>query len=84
MEIASKVFALGNSNAIRLPHVVMEALNLKTDDPVIIEVVNGEEVVIKKRRAGGYPSVRELFDGYTGGGNAEEFPASGTVGRELI
>ena len=34
MEIASKVFSLGNSNAIRVPRFIMEALSLHADDPI--------------------------------------------------
>ncbi|MBO7405908.1 MAG: AbrB/MazE/SpoVT family DNA-binding domain-containing protein [Clostridia bacterium] len=84
MEIASRVFALGNSNAIRLPRLIMEALSLKTDDPITIEVVNKDEIVIKKQKEDRYPSIRELFAGYNGGYKAEEISACGTVGRELI
>ena len=83
MEITSRVFALGNSNAIRLPRIVMEAMSLKTDDPITIEVVNPGELIIRRQKSAAYPSIRELFAGYTGGHPAE-MDASGIVGRELI
>ncbi|MBR4132058.1 MAG: AbrB/MazE/SpoVT family DNA-binding domain-containing protein [Oscillospiraceae bacterium] len=83
MEYASRVFALGNSNAIRLPRIVMEAMSLKTDDPITIEVVNSGELIIRKQKSAAYPSIRELFAGYAGG-HPTEMDASGMVGRELI
>lgn len=83
MEITSKVFALGNSNAIRLPHIVMEALALKSDDPITLEVVGQEELIIRKQTPSGYPSIRQLMAGYTGEGPTE-MDCGGRMGRELI
>ena len=83
MELTSRVFALGNSNAIRLPRIIMEAMSLKTDDPITIEVVGQNELVIRKQKTAAYPSIRELLDGYDGGRPAE-MDAAGTVGREMI
>ena len=83
MELTSRVFALGNSNAIRLPRIIMEALSLKAEDPITIEVVGQEELVIRKKEKSGYPSIRELFDGYEGP-RPTEMDSSGPVGRELI
>ncbi len=83
MEFTSKVFALGNSNAIRLPRIVMEAMSLKTDDPITIEVVDPNELIIRKQKTAAYPSIRELFAGYEGERPAE-MDAAGTVGREMI
>ncbi len=83
MEIAGKIFALGNSNAIRIPHILMEALGLKSGDPITLEVVGKDELVIRKQCAAPYPSIRELFAGYTGE-RPQEMESSGAVGRELI
>ena len=83
MEYTSRVFALGNSNAIRLPRIVMEAMSLKTDDPITIEVVNSGELIIRKQKSAAYPSIRELFAGYAGR-HPTEMDTSGMVGRELI
>ena len=84
MELTSRVFALGNSNAIRLPRIIMEAMSLKTDDPITIEVATPSELIIRKQKSAAYPSIRDLFAGYEGDYKAEELPASGTVGKELI
>jgi len=83
MELTSRVFALGNSNAIRLPRIIMEAMSLKTNDPITIEVVDSSELIIRKQKTTTYPSIRELFAGYEGGRPAE-IDAACTVGRELI
>ena len=83
MEFTSRVFALGNSNAIRLPRIIMEAMSLKTDDPITIEVVDPSELIIRKRKTAAYPSIRELFAGYKGE-RPVEMDASGMVGKELI
>ena len=71
MGFTSRVFALGISNAIRLPRIVMEALSLKAEDPITIEVVGQDELVMRKKGKSGYPSIRELFDGYEGSRPAE-------------
>ena len=84
MEITGKIFALGNSNAIRIPRIIMEALSLRTDEPVSIEVRNNREIVIKKQVQEGYPSIQELFSDYTGELKPKEIPAVGIVGKELI
>ena len=83
MELTSRVFALGNSNAIRLPRIIMEAMSLKTDDPITIEVVDPSELIIRKRKTAAYPSIRELFAGYKGE-RPVEMDASGMVAKELI
>ena len=83
MEITGKVFALGNSNAIRLPHIIMEALALKTDDPITLEVVGKDELIIRKKRSSGYPSIRELMAGHSGD-RPGEMTCGTRVGRELI
>lgn len=83
MQINSKVFALGNSNAIRLPRIVMEALALKTDDPVTLEVVGPCELLIRKPTLPHRPSIRDLMAGWQGDRPAET-ESSGTVGKEQL
>lgn len=85
MEIATKVFALGNSNAIRIPRLLMEAMSLKAGDSVTIEVIGNSEMVVRKSNGGSsYPSIREMFDGYEGEYKPVEMDADDMVGRELI
>ena len=84
MEVASRVFSLGNSNAVRIPRLIMDALSLKANDPVTMEVHDNEIVIKKQERKAAYPSVSELFEGYTGTYRPTEMEADGIVGREMI
>lgn len=85
MELATKVFALGNSNAVRLPRSVMEALSLRTDDPITIEVISSSEIILKKGESKEhYPSIKTLFSGYTVNDKPTEMESCEAIGRELI
>ena len=85
MEVASRVFALGNSNAVRIPRFIMDALSLKANDPVVMEVRGNDEMVVKKQgKREAYPSINELFEGYTGTYRPTEMDIGGIVGREMI
>ena len=84
MEVASRVFVLGNSNAIRIPRLVMDALSLHASDPVTMEVRDNEIIIKKQGRKTAYPSISELFEGYTGTYQPTEMEANGIVGREMI
>lgn len=83
MEITGKIFSLGNSNAIRLPKVIMEALSLKGGDPVTITVQGNDALIIKKASTKTRRSIDELFEGYTGDYKVTEWD-TGTVGREVL
>ena len=85
MELTSKVFALGNSNAIRFPQLVMEALSLATGDSIVMEIVNNREVAIRKACSDeAYPSIKSLLAGYSGEYHPSEMAPFGMVGKELI
>ncbi len=84
MEVASRVFVLGNSNAIRIPRLVMDSLSLHANDPVTMEVRDNEIIIKKKEENKAYPSISELFEGCTGTYQPREIEAKGIVGRELI
>ncbi len=86
MKTLSKVFALGNSNAIRLPKLYMDALSLQPEDAITMEVINGDQIVIKKSfNSKDYPSINDLFKDYEYSEyKAQEIEATGIVGKELI
>jgi antitoxin component of MazEF toxin-antitoxin module len=84
MEVASRVFVLGNSNAVRIPRLIMDALSLRANDPVTLEVRDNEMVIKKQERKTAYPSINELFEGYTGSYQPTEMESDGVVGREMI
>jgi antitoxin component of MazEF toxin-antitoxin module len=84
MQLSTKIFALGNSNAIRIPKVIMEALSLNSEDSIIIEIINNDEILIRKQTTlKPYPSINKLFFGYTGTYNPVEIGGD-TVGKEQI
>lgn len=85
MEITSKVFSLGNSSAVRLPRLLMEAMALKPGDPITMEVIDHQELRIKKNvERTAYPSIKELFSGYSGTYVPVEMEADDGVGREVL
>ena len=69
----------GNSNAIRLPKTLTDALNLYENDAVQINIV-GNAIVIRKRRP---TSLLELFEGYEGDHKSVEWDTGAPAGREL-
>ena len=85
MVLSTKIFALGNSNAVRLPRVVMEALSLCTDDPITIEVTGDNEIMLKKSvPKEPYPAIKTLFAGYSGGYKPTEMDSCEAMGSEEI
>jgi len=69
----------GNSNAVRLPKALTDALNLYENDAVQINI-EGNAIVIRKRRPA---SLLELFEGYDGDYKSKEWDTGVPVGREL-
>ena len=69
----------GNSNAVRLPKALTDALNLRENDAVQINV-EGNAIVIRKPRPA---SLRELFEGYNGDTGSQEWDTGAPVGREV-
>ncbi|MCL2603174.1 MAG: AbrB/MazE/SpoVT family DNA-binding domain-containing protein [Defluviitaleaceae bacterium] len=74
----------GNSNAVRLPKIIMDALFLKENDPIEI-IPQGDHIVLKKatrtRRA--KKSLEERFAEYTGDYECVEYDWGKAVGREF-
>ncbi|MDR0917123.1 MAG: AbrB/MazE/SpoVT family DNA-binding domain-containing protein [Oscillospiraceae bacterium] len=69
----------GNSNAVRLPKALTDALDLHENDTVQIEV-KGREIVIKKP----YPTLKELFENYDGDYVCEEWDTGTPRGDEVF
>ncbi len=46
----AKIQKWGNSNGIRLPKVMLEMVGLKENDNVNIEIINGNLVIIPKKK----------------------------------
>jgi len=86
MEAAAKIFAIGNSNAVRIPLLMMKSLSWRAKDRVTVRLDedNHQLVISKASRKRGYPSLQELFSGYNGDYCAQEFAPNDRQGRELI
>lgn len=71
----------GNSDGIRIPNSMLKALNLKTNDIVIIEQVNDKIVISipKKKKI----SLEERFKNYNGKYNVEPYDWGEMVGKEI-
>ena len=74
----------GNSQAVRIPKSILEALFLKEDDPV--EIINHNDAIVikraeRKRRA--KVSLEERFANYTGDYKCTEYDWGKPVGKEV-
>jgi antitoxin MazE len=74
----------GNSHAVRLPKVILEALFLKENDSVEISA-ESNSITIKKteRKRRAKKSIEERFENYTGDYKCEEYDWGKPVGREF-
>lgn len=73
----------GNSQGVRLPKIILEALSLQENDPVEI-IVDNESIVIKKttRKRRAKKSLDERFENYEGTYEFKEIDWGKPVGRE--
>ena len=73
----------GNSQGIRIPKKILDIVNLKENERVEIQELNGEIIIKKVTKE--YSSLDELFDSF-GGENTgcEEYDFGEDVGREII
>ena len=74
----------GNSQAIRLPKVILESLLLKENDPVEITTDN-DVIIIKKaqRKRRAKKSLEERFSEYNGDYQCTEYDWGEPVGNEV-
>ena len=74
----------GNSQAVRLPKVILESLLLKENDSVEITTEN-DSIIIKKttRKRRAKKSLDERFENYTGDYQCTEYDWGGPVGKEV-
>lgn len=73
----------GNSRGIRIPKAFLEAVGLMESDCVNIERVN-DSIVIKKASPNRKKlTLDEIFAGYDGGSDMEEFDWGAPSGREV-
>ena len=71
----------GNSDAVRIPHVMLKSLNLKTNDKITLEQYDDKIVISKSIEK--QISLKERFENYSGDNLAEEFVWDEPRGREI-
>jgi len=72
----------GNSQGIRIPKKILDIANIKENEKVSIQELNGE--IIIKKISKDYSSLDELFEGYEGSFKCDEYDFGEDVGRERI
>lgn len=74
----------GNSQAVRIPKILLESVSLKENEEVEI-MANEDSIIIKrparKRRAG--KSLEERFENYTGDYQCSEYDWGKPAGKEV-
>lgn len=76
----TQIQSWGNSQAVRLPKVLLESAQLKLNEKVEIHVINGN-IVIKKAKP---QTFKELIAGYEGDLSSEEWDTGKPVGKEVF
>ncbi len=78
----SSVKKWGNSASVRLPAAILEAANLKLDDPVDVREECGAIVIVPVRRD--RYDLAELVAGITDDNQHEEIDTGPAIGAEII
>lgn len=76
----TQIQSWGNSQAVRLPKVLLESANLSLDQKVEIHVED-ERIVIKKAKP---KTFKELVAGFEGKYEYKEWDTGRPVGREVL
>ena len=83
MQKRAKIFSLGNSNAFRFTKEIMEALHLKSNDEVVYEITENDELLIRKANKSAM-HFDDFVKGHRPAANLSEDDLGGPVGRELL
>lgn len=70
----------GNSNAIRIPKVILDDLGIKTNDVLVLEEDNEKIIIHKKKQEF---CLKEEFEKYNGKELLKEFEWDEPRGKEL-
>lgn len=77
----ARVQKWGNSDGIRIPKVILKALNLKTNDKV--ELIQEDDKIIISKSKNNKISLEERFKEYKGKNLTKEFNWDNNKGREI-
>lgn len=72
----------GNSQGIRIPKAFLDALGMSENDVVELDRVN-DNIIIKKVKKENNLTLDDIFKGYDGEYEAEEFDWGSPVGKEV-
>ena len=72
----------GNSQAVRLPKIILETARLKENDPVQIFAVQ-DKIIIKKPADVRHKTIKERLEGFSGEYAFEEWDTGEPVGKEV-
>ena len=76
----TKIQKWGNSNAIRIPKIVLDEMKIVENDQVEIKVIDGNIVIIPVKKV---ISLKERMKGYTGDYKCSEWDTGESVGNEI-
>ncbi len=77
----SKIQKWGNSNGVRIPKMLLDDLNLKSDDTVEISKEEDKIIIVKKRQKN--MSLQERIDAYEGPNLVKDFVWDERKGKEV-
>ena len=73
----------GNSQGIRIPKHLLDAVQLTTDDEIEIRAEGDTLIIEKAAPASGHKTIKELFAGYDGDYKPEEISWGEQAGSEV-
>ncbi len=79
----TKIQKWGNSNGIRLPKIILDALNLSNNDELDI-VIKDNNIVLSKTTTKRHVSLAERLEGNKTEYKFEEWDTGSTIGKEVL
>jgi antitoxin MazE len=79
----SKIQRWGNSQAIRLPKILLETARLEENAPVQL-FAEQDMIIVKKVNVRRHKTLKERLEGFEGGYIFEEWNTGPAAGREII
>lgn len=73
----------GNSQGIRIPKHLLDAVKLTTNDEIVIRAENNTLIIEKAVPARAHKTIRELFADYNGEYTSEEIDWGEQAGKEV-
>lgn len=73
----------GNSQGIRIPKHLLDAVKLTTNDEIVIRAESDMLIIEKAAPTAAHKTIKELFAGYDGDYKPEEIDWGGQEGKEV-